>query len=194
MTDHNNTNGSEEEPGAKAPSGAPSDVPAHDQPMGGESWEDFLAAHADDLEDVEHSRTAKRFSKHAEREEKKALLSVTDLKKNAFVSGDRYAQPGPRDHTGTSWLDTDDVMDRYGDDFVPPNPQLGTPSPGRAVLWALFILGALGLIATCLFPAVAAILGVVFGLMLLIGAGGLLATHRGHDESKDGFDDDGARV
>lgn len=80
----------------------------------------FLDEYSDDLGDVERSHTAKKFDRHAtrkeKREEKKAILSVNDLKQGSFVDSS-----GPRDFTQSSWLDTDDVMDR-GSVFTPPIP------------------------------------------------------------------------
>ncbi|NEG70133.1 DUF4491 family protein [Bifidobacterium choloepi] len=195
MTDHKNSNDGDDRSAdfRKGERQAGSDV-ASAGANTEESWADFMAEHAGDLDDVENSRAARKFNRKAECEEKKALLDVEDLKKNAFVGGNRFTQPGPRDHAGTSWLDTDDVMDRYGEDFTPPNPSIGHVSPGRVVLWILFVAGILGIIASTLVPSLASVLGVIFGLCLIVGAGGLFATHRGHDDTKRDEDDDGARV
>ena len=116
MTEHNNSNADGERPNPTPNNGDPgsADFDA--------AWAQFAAEHAEDLNDVERSRNAKRFEKHAQRKEKEALLSVDDLDPAAFAGG---AGRGPRDFTGSSWLDTDDVMDRYGDPFTPPNPDLG---------------------------------------------------------------------
>ena len=115
MTDLNNSNADEEHPNATSNDGA-DDLDA--------AWAEFTQSHADDLKAVEQSRNAKRFEKHAQRREKEALLSINDLDHGTFTD-DIPQGRGPRDFTGSSWLDTDNVMDRYGDDFVPPNPKIG---------------------------------------------------------------------
>lgn len=82
-----------------------------------------------DLHDVASSRQAKKFEKQAKKREKEALLSVDDLDIGSFTDdarpsrgGKKGKQSGPRDFTGSSWLDTDNVMDAYDDGgFAPPN-------------------------------------------------------------------------
>ncbi len=73
------------------------------------------------LHDVASSRQAKKFEKQAKKREKEALLSVDDLDIGSFTDdarpsrgGKKGKQSGPRDFTGSSWLDTDNVMDAYG--------------------------------------------------------------------------------
>ena len=112
--------------------------------------------HADDLQAVEHSRSAKRFEKHAQRREKEALLSIQDLDQGTFTD-DTPQGRGPRDFTGSSWLDTDSVMDRYGDDFTPPNPSIGHVKISKLVFWVLLIAGVAGIIASAFMPALAGI-------------------------------------
>lgn len=101
---------------------------------------------------------------------------------------------GPRDFTGSSWLDTDHVMDRYGDDFVPPNPEIGRVKLSKLVFWVLLIVGVIGVIASAFIPTLAAILGSIFGLCALVGAAGLLVQHKGHSQTRVDEFDDGARV
>ena len=149
------------------------------------AWAAFEAEHKDDLSDVSSSSSARQFRKHAERKEKEALLSVDDLKANAFSR----AGSGPRDFNGSSWLDTDDVMDQYGDDFVPPNPTIGPVSKSKLLFWGLLAVGLVGVIASVFVPSLTGVLSAVFGLCMLLGATGLIVRHKGH-----GFDDDGARV
>ncbi|WEV70074.1 DUF308 domain-containing protein [Bifidobacterium sp. ESL0775] len=159
-------------------------------------WKQFEAEHADDLDDISSSRNAKRFEKRAKREEKKALLSVEDITADSFADGfssSSSKQHGPRDFEGSSWLDTDDVMDRL-DDFTPPNPDLGHLDPVKVVFWALLIAGIAGLIAAVFFPRFASILGLVFGLCALIGGVGLLSLHKGHSQTRTDYFDDGSRV
>lgn len=159
-------------------------------------WAAFAAEHAKDLQDVASSRNARRFERHAQRKEKEALLSVNDLDANAFTgestSGGRSR--GPRDHVGCSWLDTDDVMDQYGDDFVPPNPKIGPVNITTLVLWILLVGGIAGIIASVFVPTLAMILGSVFGFCALIGGAGLILRHKGHSDTRSGPFDDGARV
>lgn len=101
---------------------------------------------------------------------------------------------GPRDFTGSSWLDTDSVMDRYGDDFVPPSPEIGHVKLSKLVFWALLVAGVIGIIASAFMPALAAILGSIFGLCALVGAAGLIVQHKGHSQTRFDEFDDGARV
>lgn len=188
MTDLNNSNADDERTN-----------PTPDDGNLDDAWAAFAAAHADDLKDVESSRQAKRFEKHAQRKEKEALLSVNDLDAGTFTDDvrpmrDRVNQQGPRDFTGSSWLDTDDVMDRYGEDFVPPNPQIGPVKTSKLVFWVLLIVGIAGLIGSVFVPSLAAILGTVFGLCAILGAGGLIMQHKGHTETRADEFDDGARV
>lgn len=157
-----------------------------------EAWAAFQAEHKDDLDDVASSRNAKRFEKHAERKEKEMLLHVRDLSPESFSrTGSTH---GPRDFTGSSWLDTDDVMDSAGDDFVPPNPEIGPVKWSKLLFWIMLVVGVAGVIASAFLPALTWILSPVFGLCLIIGAGGLLARHKGYTETREDAFDDGARV
>ena len=181
MTDLNNSNDDEERPNAA--------------PNGGEGASaEFADSHADDLKAVERSRSAKRFEKHAQRREKEALLSIDDLDQGTFTNDAPANGRGPRDFTGSSWLDTDRVMDRYGDDFVPPNPEIGHVKLSKLVFWILLVAGVIGIIASVFVPALASILGSIFGLCALVGAAGLIVQHKGHRETRTDEFDDGARV
>lgn len=181
MTDLNNSNAEGEQPNT-TPSGG------HDDALDAD-WAAFAAAHADDLKDVEHSRNARRFERHAQRKEKEALLHVDDLSADAFVGAH-----GPRDATNSSWLDVDDVMDRYGDDFTPPDPKIGPVSASKLVFWVLLVAGVIGVIASVFVPALTGLLGTVFGAAALIGGAGLIIRHKGHAETREDWFDDGARV
>ena len=184
MSDLNNSNADEEHPNATSNDGA-DDLDA--------AWTEFTQSHADDLKAVEQSRNAKRFEKHAQRREKEALLSINDLDHGTFTD-DIPQGRGPRDFTGSSWLDTDNVMDRYGDDFVPPNPKIGHVKPSKLVFWALLVVGVAGIILSVFVPALAAILGSIFGVCALVGAAGLIAQHKGHAQTRTDPFADGARV
>ena len=188
MTDLNNSNDDEERPNDASHDDAASsdDLDA--------AWAEFADAHADDLKAVEHSRNAKRFERHAQRQEKKTLLSVDDLDQGTFTDDMPSNGHGPRDFTGSSWLDTDHVMDRYGDDFVPPNPEIGHVKPSKLVFWILLVAGVVGIIASVFVPALASILGSIFGLCALIGAAGLIVQHKGNSQTRVDEFDDGARV
>ncbi|KAB8289191.1 hypothetical protein DSM100688_0271 [Bifidobacterium ramosum] len=193
MTDLNNSNAGEEQPTPQSDNGA-GNGDANDLDS---AWAAFAEAHADDLKDVEHSRNAKRFEKHARRKEKEALLSVNDLDNGTFTDDLRPLGArirGPRDNTASSWLDTDDVMNRYGDDFTPPNPEIGPVKMSKLVFWVLLVAGIVGVIASVFVPALAALLGTVFGACAIIGAAGLIIQHKGHTETRNGYTDDGARV
>ncbi|RSX55775.1 hypothetical protein D2E26_0338 [Bifidobacterium dolichotidis] len=164
-----------------------------------DAWQAFMAEHEDDLNDVNNSRAAKKFNRKAQQNERKAtkrarkqmMLSVNELSNSNFVGG---KPAGPRDFTGSSWLDTDDVMDRHGSPFVPPNPDLSGVNRGRAALWAVLVAGIALILIAVLLPSWAGFIGVLAALCVLVGAGGLVMTHKGHDETKQSWDDDGARV
>ena len=191
MTDLNNSNDAGERP-TPTPDGGGD--PAGDLDA---QWESFTRAHADDLRDVERSRSAKRFERHAQRKEKEMLVSIDQLDEGVFTD-DRISMGararGPRDATNSSWLDADEVMDRYGDDFTPPNPSIGPVRASALVFWILFLAGIAGIIASVFVPTLAALLGSVFGLCALVGAAGLIIRHKGHTRTRDGWTDDGARV
>ncbi|MCH9276865.1 DUF308 domain-containing protein [Bifidobacterium amazonense] len=187
MTDLNNSNGGDERP--------------NPTPNGGDdldgAWAAFAEAHADELKDVEHSRSARRFERHAQRKEKEKLVSVNDLDNGVFTDDLKPLNQrirGPRDNTSSSWLDADDVMDRYGDDFTPPNPSIGPVKPAKLVFWILLVAGIAGVIASVFMPTLAALLGTVFGACAVIGGAGLIVQHKGHTQTRDGYTDDGARV
>lgn len=193
MTENNNSNADDERPNS---------TPGNDEHAANQdgdhtpddldaAWAQFTAEHADDLNDVERSRNAKRFEKHAQRKEKEALLSVNDLDASAFAGA---TGRGPRDFTGSSWLDTDDVMDRYGEPFIPPNPEIGPVKASKLVFWILLVVGIAGVIASVFIPALTGILGTVFGVCVLIGGAGLIVQHKGHNDTKTDYCDDGARV
>lgn len=188
MTELNNSNANDEQPSSRPDYGQES---AQNNDFDA-AWAQFEQEHAEDLRHVAQSRNAKRFEKHAQRKEKEALLSIDDLDRGTFT--DDFQRRGPRDFTGSSWLDTDDVMDRYGDDFVPPNPTIGRVPVAKALFWGLLIAGIIGVIASVFFPALAAILGTIFGMCILIGGAGLLAQHKGHSQTRSDMLDDGARV
>ena len=185
MTDLNNTNAGDERsrhtPDGETDSG---DLDA--------VWAAFEAEHQDDLNDVAESRNAKRFEKHAQRKEKDTLLSVDDLTADSFTK--TGASHGPRDFTGSSWLDTDDVMDRFGDDFVPPNPKIGRVRFSKLVFWVLLVGGILGAIVSVFLPTYTGVLGIAAGIGVIVGGAGLLAQHKGFSQTRTDYFDDGARV
>ena len=185
MTDLNNTNDD-----AVRPNHTPDDESS--QAELDEAWAAFEAEHKDDLADVAASRSAKRFEKHAERRDKEAVVNARDLSPEAFSS--TGANHGPRDFTGSSWLDADEVMDQYDDGFTEPNPTIGPIKRSKLLFWALLLIGIAGIIATAFLPAFAGILGTVFGACTLIGAAGLIMQHKGHNETREDYFDDGARV
>ncbi|MBM6699488.1 hypothetical protein H7U32_03970 [Bifidobacterium pullorum subsp. saeculare] len=184
MTDLNNSNVDDER--ENAASGG-NDLDA--------AWAAFEAEHRDELKDVAGSSSARKFERHAQRKEKEALLNVDDLTADSFAHGNAGARSrGPRDFSGSSWLDTDEVMDRYGEDFVPPNPSIGPVNKAKALFWILLVVGIAGIIASVFVPALTGFLGSVFGLCALLGAAGLIIRHRGHRQTRTDEFDDGARV
>ncbi|MBT1172126.1 hypothetical protein JS528_01875 [Bifidobacterium sp. MA2] len=193
MTELNNTNAGDERTNP-APGGNGAAGNARKGPDLGnlnEAWAAFQAEHKDDLDAVASSRNAKRFEKHAERREKEMLLHVRDLDPSSFSrTGSTH---GPRDFTGSSWLDADTVLDA-GEDFVPPNPSIGPVRKSKLVFWIMLIAGVAGIIVSAFLPFLTWILSPIFGLCMLIGAGGLIVQHKGHTETREDEFDDGARV
>lgn len=163
----------------------------NDQHNTDDAWESFISEHADEFSDVEQSRTAKKFNRRVRREEKQTVVSVNDLDDSAFVGS-----TGPRDYTRSSWLDTDDIMDRHSAGFIPPNPSLrkGTTT-SRLIFGILAILGIIGVILAAIFSAHAGWIGALSALCIFIGAGGLLLTRspNPHDFGDEDADN-GARV
>jgi hypothetical protein len=140
-------------PGAAGQATNGADTPqSHDANDLDAAWAAFEAEHQADLHDVASSRQAKKFEKQAKKREKEALLSVDDLDIGSFTDdarpsrgGKKGKQSGPRDFTGSSWLDTDNVMDTYDDGgFTPPNPDLGPVKASTVLLTALLIIGLVG--------------------------------------------------
>lgn len=103
---------------------------------------------------------------------------------------------GPRDNTRSSWLDVDETMDDYGDDFVPPNPTLENIPLTTAVLWIVFALGIAGIIFCAFVPSLATIVGIASGLFILIGGAGLIMNRKKPNPYKEDYRDygHGARV
>lgn len=176
-----------------------------------EAWAAFEAEHQADLSDVASSRQAKKFERQAKKREKEALLSVDDLDIGAFTDDARPgrgrrggARSGPRDFTGSSWLDTDNVMDAYDDGgFTPPNPDLGPVKASTVLLVALLIIGLAGETVMIFVPGLNAIpllgglLNILFGLGVILGLGGLVAkilNRKDRPGDQGGYYDDGARV
>ncbi|MFT9397043.1 MAG: hypothetical protein ABF545_03135 [Bifidobacterium psychraerophilum] len=191
MTDHKNSNPSDEQPNPQPHDGASSSGPTSNHASDADDWSAFLDAHADDISSVERSRDARRFEKKAQKAQKKAALSVNDLKSSAFTGPARGS--GPRDFEGRSWLDTDDVMDQ-GSSFTPPNPELG---PMRFEVLAFSIMCILALVAfavAILVPQWSGTVGTVGGILMLIGGVGLFTQLRGHRQTRSDAFDDGARV
>ncbi|MBW3080540.1 hypothetical protein [Bifidobacterium saguinibicoloris] len=199
MTDLNNTNAGDERTNPSSDDGSA------DKPDLGNldaAWAAFEAEHRDDLDAVASSRNAKRFEKHAERREKEHLLDIGDLTPDAFSR--TGASHGPRDFTGSSWLDTDQVMDAYDDGgFTPPNPTIGPVRRSTLVCWILFVVGLVGSAATMFIPGLASVpflgwlLDFLFGICTVVGLGGLISKLLGRKRQtgdRGGYFDDGARV
>ena len=67
----------------------------------------------------------------------------------------------------------------------------------KLVFWILLIvgvIGVIGVIGSVFLPSMAPVLGTIFGTSTLIGAAGLIMRHKGHNETKTDYFDDGARV
>lgn len=189
------------------------------------NWSAFMTEYADDLDDVVRSRIAKNFEKRVKKELKKQLEKESEIKessetskkdkKNKFTlknlsskksyiapqsikdSHVRFVTPsGPRDNTRSSWLDLDNTMEDYGEDFVPPNPTFENISLINVVLWIIFILGIAGIISSAFLPSLATIIGTISGVFILIGGAGLFMNRKKPDPYKEDYRDygDGARV
>ena len=196
-------------PGAAGQATNGADTPqSHDANDLDAAWAAFEAEHQADLHDVASSRQAKKFEKQAKKREKEALLSVDvgSFTDDARPSrgGKKGKQSGPRDFTGSSWLDTDNVMDTYDDGgFTPPNPDLGPVKASTVLLTALLIIGLVGE-AVMIFvpglnaiPLLGALLNILFGLGVILGLGGLVAkilNRKDRPGDQGGYYDDGARV
>ncbi|MFT8355811.1 MAG: CvpA family protein [Bifidobacterium aquikefiri] len=195
MTEHKNTNPFDEQPTSGDDNAWNHDSQDKDKGSAqskSDDWAMFLSEHQDDMGSIEHSRNAKRFEKHVKREQKKAALNVRDLRADSFADT-QGADRGPRDFTGSSWLDTDDVMDE-GNDFVPPNPAIG-PVRSTTLVYVIFIiLGVLALGAAIFIAQFASLLGTIGGVLTILGAAGLFYQHRGHTETRRDPFDDGSRV
>lgn len=103
-----------------------------------DAWAAFEAEHQADLNDVASSRQAKKFEKQAKKREKEALLSVDDLDIGSFTDDarpDRGRKGGPRDFTGSGWLDTDNVMDAYDDGGFTPRTRILARSKRLRCCW-----------------------------------------------------------
>ncbi|KFI40136.1 hypothetical protein BACT_0838 [Bifidobacterium actinocoloniiforme DSM 22766] len=184
MTQHKDSNGDDK---PKTPSG----IHRGGDGRTGDDWQDFLAAHSEDLGDVEASSTARKFERKARKADKQAALKASDLDRSAFVDSGPGAGRGPRDFS-SSWLDVDEVMDQSSD-FIPPNPDLGAPKATGILYTVLTLIGVLGLAASLFLPHPPSVLGPVFGLCTLIGIAGLIAGRRDFRQRR-APDDDGARV
>ncbi|WP_300768464.1 hypothetical protein [uncultured Bifidobacterium sp.] len=172
MTDTNNSN---------VPRPQPDDSGSSSEDM----WREFEKEHAQELQDVASSRSAKRFERHIKRQRKKALLSVDDLANGAFT--DDVPSSGPRDFTHSSVLSSPD------DEFVPPDPHHERPRASIAVFAVLFVAGILAIIASTVVSGLTNTLVLVAGVSAVIGGVGLINTRRPHAPGRrDG--DDGARV
>ena len=153
--------------------------------QGDGEWEDFLNSHADELNPLESSRTAKEFEKKARKSEKKAALKAEDLRQDSFVGG-----AGPRDFQGRSWLDTDEVMDQSSN-FIPPNPDLSDLGRRRVAFIIMTVLGLVCFFLTIFMPRWSGLTGLLAGLLLLIGIAGLIIDRKNFRDASSGlFDDD----
>ena len=107
MTDHHDSNHNDTNAGEEHPNTTPR--AGHDGHDTGSNagddldWAAFAAEHANDLQDVERSRNARRFEKHAQRKEKEALLSDMDASVRTRLQqawqgdgGDSYQQMAAR--------------------------------------------------------------------------------------------------
>lgn len=149
-----------------------------------ENWSDFIRDHAEDFKEIEKSKSAKIFKKRIS-QATKPLTKIAS-----------YNNAGPRDNVKTSWLDVDETMDSYGDDFVPPNPHFKNISITFIVLWTILILGILGVILSVLVPYFAAYSGTISAFLFLVGSGGLLMSRKKNYTSSEDYNDygKGARV
>lgn len=208
MTDLNNTNAGDERTNptpngdGRGSEGAGDPTTKPDLGNLDAAWSAFEAEHKDELKSVASSRNAKRFEKHAERREKEQLINIDDLAPDAFSR--TGASHGPRDFTGSSWLDTDAVMDAYDDGgFTPPDPEIGPVKRSTLVCWILLAVGLVGSVATMFIPGLDTLpflnwlADILFGMCTVIGLVGLISkllNRRQQTGDRGGYFDDGARV
>lgn len=169
-----------------------------------DSWEDFARDHADELDSLSRTASARRFEQAARKRERQAAQCMQQAAKREQKRQQNAAQDeansapltahGPRDYE-TNWLDADATLDHYAP-FEAPDPQLEPPHKATIVFSILCVVGVLGLIAAVVIPPLAGLLGGIFGACLLIGAIGLLTRLKSgrNDSSNTNFYDDGARV
>lgn len=198
-----------------------------------EAWQAFTQEYNQELQDVEQSRTAKRFAKQAREIDRanatslgkvggadgKGASSVKDdnatkgnngtgarsesshsseplhssgigetSSKQRSVSVDKILADGTQDPRNyrSSWLDTDRVMDDWGEDFVPPNPRINLKDKTLVTLWVLFALGVVGIIVSVVIPSFTGWISSIAGVCLLISSAGLLM-RRGNAHHGDGI-------
>ena len=82
------------------------------------------------------------------------------------------------------------ALDAISESLLAPLPIIVS----KLVFWVLLVAGVIGIIASVFMPALASILGSIFGLCALIGAAGLIVQHKGHSQTRTDEFDDGARV
>ena len=136
------------------------------------AWESFLADHADDLEELDGTRAARRFEREAKKQDR---LRHERYKEEARREYEEMSRPdtgdGPRDFR-TSALD-----DHPDDHFTPPDPNIETDSYTVAYV-ALLILGVALTLVALLVPAVPHALWTVGGLLMLLGVVALVVRRR----------------
>lgn len=157
------------------------------QESGDAAWENFLNSHSDEVDALESSRTARKFERQARRSEKKAALRAEDLSQGSFVGGS-----GPRDFQGSSWLDTDTVMDQTST-FTTPNPDLKDLGWSRIVFIIMTLAGLVCFFLTLFLPRWAGLTGILSGFLLLVGITGLIISRKNFRDSSSGLFDDDAR-
>ncbi|PNS43758.1 hypothetical protein [Gardnerella vaginalis] len=169
-----------------------------------DDWSNFLSEHAEDFKAIEKSKNAKNFEKYVKREEKRNIKEIKEqeeqarknAQKNLIREQEEFLSHGPRDNIRSSWLDVDSTMDKYGDDFIPPNPRFNNIRLSIVILWIMLLVGIAGIITSAFIPIIAYIAGSISIVLIIIGGFGLLMIRKdSHNENNEYSDyGKGARV
>lgn len=137
--------------------------PDLDSPDLDAQWSAFLASHADDVQALDASRTAKRFEKEAAKQDRQRHERQRKEAEEQFKQMARSEQGrGPRDFE-TSILD-----DAPDDHFTPPDPDGSLDHYTRTYL-ALLIVGLVLVVLGFVLPRFATVLESTGGMFLIIG-------------------------
>lgn len=166
-----------------------------------DDWSSFISEHSQDFNDIEKSKSAKEFEKHAKREDKRNIKRKEEEEerekaiRNLRIEREIFLSHGPRDNIRSSWLDVDDTMEEYSDDFVAPNPHFKNIRKSVVILWLVLLLGIAGIITSAFIPIIASIAATISIVFIIISGVGLLMIRKDSHDNNDYSDyGNGARV